>query len=161
MLLGAPHVPSDESVEWTVRTVEHAVARGAAVVSIIPVRGGNGEMERLHALGEFTPPTLAQLEEALDASLSLGGTVVTADLWDVERLPACDACRARRIERLARLNLTGRAEPGIVCDACEVQIPRLAALARDDNGMLRSLGMTVGRSLRSLGMTPGVRPVTA
>ena len=134
VLLGAPHVPADESVEWTVRTVAHAVARGAAVASIIPVRGGNGEMERLRALGEFAPPTLPQLEAALDASLSLGRTVVTADLWDVERLPGCDTCRARRIERLARLNLTGSAEPGIVCDACTVQIPRLAALARDDSG---------------------------
>jgi hypothetical protein len=107
---------------------------GAAVVSIIPVRGGNGEMERLRALGEFTPPTLSQLEAALDASLALGGSVVTADLWDVERLPGCGICRSRRIERLARLNLSGRAEPGVVCDACEVQTPRLAALARDDGG---------------------------
>ena len=47
VLLGAPHVPPDESVEWTVRTVEYAARCGAAVVSIIPVRGGNGEMERL------------------------------------------------------------------------------------------------------------------
>ena len=114
------------------------MACGAAVASIIPVRGGNGEMERLRALGEFTPPTLSQLEAALDSSLSLGGTVVTADLWDIERLPACDACRTRRIERLARVNLSGRAEPGIACDACSVQIPRLAALARDDGGLLRS-----------------------
>ena len=135
VLLGAPHVPDEESVEWTVRTVAHAVARGAAVASIIPVRGGNGEMERLRALGEFTPPTLSQLEAALDASLSLGGTVVTADLWDVEGLAACDVCRTRRIERLARLNITGRCEPAIACDACGVQIPRLAALARDDSGV--------------------------
>ena len=132
VLLGAPHVPDEESVEWTARTVAHAVARGAAVASIIPVRGGNGEMERLRALGEFTPPTLSQLEAALDASLSLGGTVVTADLWDVEGLPACGVCRTRRIERLARLNVTGRFEPRIACDACGVQIPRLAALAGDD-----------------------------
>ncbi|HKP15188.1 MAG TPA: hypothetical protein VJT85_03960 [Gemmatimonadaceae bacterium] len=122
VLLGAPHVPAEESVEWTVRTVAHAVARGAAVVSIIPVRGGNGEMERLRALGEFTPPTLSQLEAALDASLSLGGSVVTADLWDVEQLPACEVCRARRIERLARINLTGRAEPRIACDVCAAVI---------------------------------------
>ena len=132
VLLGAPHVPAEESVEWTIRTVAHAVECGAAVASIIPVRGGNGEMERLRALGEFTPPTLSQLDAALEPSLSLGGTVVTADLWDVEGLPACDACRTRRIERLARLNLSGRAEPAINCDACSVQIPRLAALARDD-----------------------------
>jgi archaeosine synthase beta-subunit len=118
VLLGAPHVPADESVEWTVRTVAHAVSRGAAVVSIIPVRGGNGEMERLHALGEFTPPTLAQLEAALDASLGFGEAVVTADLWDVETLPACDACGPRRVERLARINRSGCAEAAIECDVC-------------------------------------------
>src|SRR5258708_16939447 len=38
------------------RSVEYAAQRGASVVSIIPVRGGNGEMERLAALGHFTPP---------------------------------------------------------------------------------------------------------
>ena len=133
VLLGAPYVPAEESVEWAVRTVEHAVARGAAVVSISPVRGGNGEMERLRALGAFTPPTLRDLEEALDGCIALGRTVVTADLWDVERLPACEACRARRVERLGRINVTGRAEPRIECEACGVQIPRLASLARDDD----------------------------
>lgn len=118
VLLGAPHVPAEESIEWTVRTVAHAVARGAAVASIIPVRGGNGEMERLRALGAFVPPTLAQLEAALDRCLGLGSTVVTADLWDVERLPACEACRAPRIARLARINLSGRAEPRAECAEC-------------------------------------------
>jgi archaeosine synthase beta-subunit len=118
VLLGAPYVPVEESVTWTVRTVEHAAACGAAVVSIIPVRGGNGEMERLQALGAFTPPTLAQLESALDRCLGLGRTVVAADLWDVALLPACEECRAPRIERLARINLTGCAQPPIACDAC-------------------------------------------
>src|SRR5206468_1361356 len=59
VLLGAPYVPAAESVDWTVKTVEYAVERGAAVVSIIPVRGGNGEMDRLESLGAFTPPALA------------------------------------------------------------------------------------------------------
>ena len=56
-LLGAPYVRGDETVAWTVRTVEYAVERGAAVVSIIPVRGGTGEMARLQGLGHFSPPT--------------------------------------------------------------------------------------------------------
>jgi radical SAM enzyme (TIGR01210 family) len=118
VLLGTPHIPAEESVEWAVRTAEYAVSRGADVVSIIPVRGGNGEMERIAALGEFTPPTLAQLEDALDGSLSFGCAAVTADLWDAERLPACDACRAARVERLRRLNLTGTAEPRVACEMC-------------------------------------------
>jgi len=118
VLLGAPHVPADESVAWTVRSVEYAVERGAAVVSIIPVRGQNGEIERLEALGSFTPPTLAQLEEALDASIGHGSTVVTADLWDVDQLATCERCRAARVARLGRLNRRGRTEPRIDCSAC-------------------------------------------
>ena len=118
VLLGAPYVPAEESVAWTVRTVEHAVEGGAAVVSIIPVRGGNGEMERLQGLGHFTPPTLSQLEESLDLSLQFTKTVVTADLWDVEGLPACEHCRAERVERLRRTNAMGRAEPRISCGVC-------------------------------------------
>jgi archaeosine synthase beta-subunit len=137
VLLGAPHVPSEESVEWTVRTVEYAVERGASVVSIIPVRGGNGEMERLQALGQFVPPTLSQLEDALEHCFQFTGTtatavhhrgtegtencncVVTADLWDVERLPACEQCGPTRVERLRRMNISGRGEPRIACIACE------------------------------------------
>jgi radical SAM enzyme (TIGR01210 family) len=118
ILLGAPHLDPAESVEWTVRTVEHAAAQGAAVVSIIPVRGGNGEMERLQALGEFTPPTLAQLEDALDGCAHIASTVVTADLWDVQSLATCDVCRGARTERLRRINVSGRSEPRIACDVC-------------------------------------------
>jgi radical SAM enzyme (TIGR01210 family) len=122
VLLGAPYVPAEESVEWTARAVTHAVTRGAAVVSIIPVRGGNGEMERLRELGAFTPPTLAQLEEALDCCITLGETVVTADLWDVEKLSACQVCKSRRIERLSRMSLTGCREPRIECMRCDVAV---------------------------------------
>lgn len=118
VLLGAPHVDAGESVAWTIRTVEHAVERGAAVISIIPVRGGNGEMDRLQALGQFTPPTLAELEAALDGCLGFGPAVVTADLWDVERLPSCAQCRSARIDRLRGINITGRDEPRVVCALC-------------------------------------------
>jgi archaeosine synthase beta-subunit len=118
VLLGAPHVPAAESVEWTVRAVEHAAECGASVVSIIPVRGGNGEMERLAQLGEFTPPVLTQLEAALERCLHLEGTVVTADLWDVAQLPACDHCRDGRVARLQRLNASGAAEQPISCAEC-------------------------------------------
>ncbi|HEX7980500.1 MAG TPA: hypothetical protein VF461_17995 [Gemmatimonadaceae bacterium] len=118
VLLGAPHIAPEESVEWTVRTVEHAAAQGAAVVSIIPVRGGNGEMERLAALGEFTPPTLAQLEEALDGCGHVANTVVTADTWDLETFARCEACLPARAERLRRINVSGRAESRVTCTVC-------------------------------------------
>jgi radical SAM enzyme (TIGR01210 family) len=118
VLLGAPYVRAEESVAWTARTVEYAVERGASVVSIIPVRGGNGEMERLQALGHFTRPTLSQLEAALDECLLFPHTVVTADLWDVELLSACRHCKSERVERLRRLNVSGRAESRIACTMC-------------------------------------------
>ncbi|MGQ0649365.1 MAG: radical SAM protein [Gemmatimonadaceae bacterium] len=119
VLLGTPHVPFDESVEWTVRTVEYAVQRGASVVSIIPVRRGNGELERLEALGHFAPPTLSQLEVALDRCLSFAPAVVSGDLWDVEPLAGCSSCRAARIERLRQINVTGRTVAAIACPMCE------------------------------------------
>lgn len=120
VLLGVPHVPFTESVEWTVKTVNYAAARGASVVSVIPVRRGNGEMERLERIGEFVAPTLSQLESAVGRCRDLTGAVVTADLWDVENLPACDACSAERIARLERQNLTGIFEERIACSQCAV-----------------------------------------
>jgi hypothetical protein len=124
VLLGSPHVPADESVEWTVRSAQYAARHGASVVSLIPVRGGNGEMERLLALGHFTPPSLTQLEAALDRCIGgegLAATVFTADLWDIERLPACAQCRDARVARLRRLNVTGRSEAAIDCIACRAR----------------------------------------
>ncbi len=118
VLLGAPYVPREEAVTWTVRTVEHAVEGGASVVSIIPVRGGNGELERLQAAGDFTPPALSELEEALDCCHHMTSAVVTADLWDVERVASCEHCRSERVDRLRRVNVTGRREPRISCIEC-------------------------------------------
>jgi radical SAM enzyme (TIGR01210 family) len=118
VLLGMPHVPPSESVEWTVRTVEYAASMGASMVSIIPVRPGNGELERLQQLGFFTPPTLRQLEEAMKATISQSKTVVTADLWDIAQLDACDECRVARVDRLRAANLSGVLESDPPCQAC-------------------------------------------
>lgn len=118
VLLGAPYVLGQESVPWTVRTVEYALDRGASVVSIIPVRGGNGEIERLQNQGHFSAPSLSDLEDALDKCLGFDDAVVTADLWDIERLSACKRCQPRRIERLKRANLSGQAEARVECHVC-------------------------------------------
>ena len=118
VLLGMPFVPAAETVDWTVRTVEHAVAGGAAVVSISPVRAGNGELERLRAMGSFSPPWLAQLEDALRATISNDKSVITVDLWDIERLDACEECRESRVSRLRTANLTGILDPASRCSAC-------------------------------------------
>ena len=94
VLLGAPHVAPEESVEWTVRTVVHAAA------------------------GEFTAPTLTQLEDALDGCAHITGTVVTADSWDLEQFARCEGCLRARTARLCRINVSGRAEPRVTCEMC-------------------------------------------
>lgn len=119
VLLGAPGIPTGEAVDWAIRSAEFAAQRGASLVSIIPVRGGNGEMERLAAAGLFVAPTLRQLEQALDGCVGWRETVVTADLWDVDRLAACDGCREARVARLRRMNGSGVAEPPVGCAACD------------------------------------------
>jgi hypothetical protein len=119
VLLGVPYVPVEAAVDWTVRSVEYAVRRGAALVSVIPVRGGNGQIELLEKMRQFTPPTLRQLESVLDQSLAFAPAVVTADLWDVDRLPACSECRTARVERLRQINVTGRPAAPVICPACD------------------------------------------
>jgi radical SAM enzyme (TIGR01210 family) len=120
LLVGTPYVPAAEQVDSVARAARFAVDRmGARHVSLIPVRGGNGALESLAAEGLFTPPDLAVLERALDACLdSTCGAVVTADLWDVERLAACSQCSAARRGRLEVANRTGRLQPPIECRAC-------------------------------------------
>lgn len=139
VLVGAPYVPAEEAVEWTVRSVEHAFARGARNVALIPVRGGNGALDLLARQGRFAPPRLGQLEAALEACLELPaareGAVVTADLWDLERFATCRCCLPERSERLARANLSGTLDPMPACSACGVGPRGCGATAE---GKLRS-----------------------
>ena len=58
------------------RSVEHAARAGAGVISIIPVRGGNGALEELTARGDWQAPTLAMLEDALAESIQAVDAVV-------------------------------------------------------------------------------------
>ncbi len=126
VLVAPPFLPSagdgTEAVYWAVRSAEYAFSRGARRVVLIPTRGGNGEMERLRAAGLFSPPSLAQVEEALDRTLAVAaaaGGVVTVDCWDLETLARCPACAHRRRLRLERINLSGEFEPRLRCAECD------------------------------------------
>ncbi len=116
VLVAPPFVPPDEAAEWAVRSAVHAFEQGAERVSLIPVRGGNGAMEALRDSGDFTPPRLDQLEEALERCLGLG--IVTADLWDVRRFASCPHCADARLARLDRMNRSGEPEPRVACAVC-------------------------------------------
>ena len=69
LLVSPPFVPRAEQDEWLARSVDFAFDCGAAVVSLIPTRPGNGALEALAAAGHFAPPTLADLERSLDLAL--------------------------------------------------------------------------------------------
>lgn len=118
VLLGTPFVPEAERVESTVRAVRYAEDRGADHVSIVPVRTGNGALEVVREKGAFRPPTLRELEAALERCLGTGDAVVTADLWDAERLAGCRRCASRRLERLRSMNLTGEPGSPVTCRDC-------------------------------------------
>jgi len=118
VLVGAPFVAPEEAVEWAVRSTEHAFAQGAERVSLIPVRGGNGALEKVQVEGDFEPPNLERLEAAFERCLALGQGIVTADLWDARRLARCPECAERRLARLAEMNRSGRLTSRAGCAAC-------------------------------------------
>ena len=118
VLLGVPFLRPEDQAEWSVRAVEHALGAGAGQVTIIPVRGGNGEMERLATEGSWTAPTLEQLEEVLERCVSDLEATVSADLWDIDRLVVCEGCRDRRVQRLESMNLRRTIPPRVACARC-------------------------------------------
>src|SRR6266550_7140956 len=70
--------------------------------------------------GAFVPPTLAQLEYALEQCRGIRSAVVTADLWDIDELPGCESCRPQRVARIQTMNLSPSPEPPapIPCSVC-------------------------------------------
>jgi len=118
LLVNPPFLDERAGLEWTVKSSGFAYGCGAAAVTLIPTRAGNGAMERLRTSGEFLPPTLATLEAAQRAALALGRGRAFADTWGLEAFSACPHCFAARRERLERVNRTQRDEPPVRCPAC-------------------------------------------
>ena len=86
--------------------------------TLIPTRAGNGAVDALAAQGDFAPPTLSLLEDALDYGIGVAATRVFADLWGLDSRLACEQCGSARRDRLARINLSQRTEERIRC-TCE------------------------------------------
>jgi radical SAM enzyme (TIGR01210 family) len=118
VLVGLPFLSEKESLDWACRSVELAFDCGAAVVSLIPTRAGNGALDALAERGEFSPPALAALEDALSFGLSLRRGRVLADLWDLARLRRCAECFEPRAERLRAMNLSQTVAASVDCGVC-------------------------------------------
>jgi archaeosine synthase beta-subunit len=106
ILLNPPFLTDTrENIEWCLKTVDFAFDCGASACSIIPVRDGNGIMEKLREQGEYVPPTLDAFEEVFDRALELNRGRVFADLWDLEKFSDCSECFEARRQRMEEMNL--------------------------------------------------------
>ncbi len=118
VLVQPPFMKVAESLAWACRSIEVAVECGATAVTLIPTRAGNGAVDELAREGLFTPPQLSVVEEALRYGLGIRRARVFVDLWDIERISACDVCRPARLDRLRAANLSQQMGPAVSCVAC-------------------------------------------
>lgn len=118
LLVNPPFIPPQEQQHWLERSIEFAFSAGSDVVSLIPTRAGNGSLEDLEASGLFREPSLSALEVGQEFGISLGMGRVFADTWDLTKFARCAACATARIERIARINLSQRMEPRVLCASC-------------------------------------------
>lgn len=118
LLVGVPFIAPGEQIDSIRASVAYAFAHGAAVVSLIPTRSGNGAMDALAEANLFRAPDLGDLEDALDAVLPDAPGRVLADTWDLEAVSRCPACLEPRRARLHAMNLTQQILPRVVCPVC-------------------------------------------
>ena len=116
ILVKPPFLREAEAVEWAVKSAEFAFACGASAVSLIPTRPGNGALDRLVQTGEFSPPRLETLEQALDAVVALKRGRGLGDTWNLECFSSCAVCFPRRRRRLEATNLAQEVQPPTECE---------------------------------------------
>ena len=105
ILLRPPFLTEAEGIEWACRSIDFAFSCGVDVCSVIPVRAGNGALDKLAIDGHFSEPSISSLERVLEYGIGLQKGLVLADLWDLERFSTCEKCFGPRKERLNRMNL--------------------------------------------------------
>jgi radical SAM enzyme (TIGR01210 family) len=104
ILIRPPFLDEAEARLWARRSVEFAFAAGVEVVSLIPTRGGAGALEELGRAGQFAPPRLETVEQAMADALDQRQGRVLVDLWDLERLAPGQPRFAERCARLEEMN---------------------------------------------------------
>ncbi|MCA9008802.1 MAG: radical SAM protein [Planctomycetaceae bacterium] len=123
ILLRLPGMSESEGIEWAVKSADAAFRRGVTTCTIIPVRGGNGAMDRLARQGQFQPPVLRSLETAFEECLRLNCAVnqrrVFVDLWDLIQISQCPFCFAARQQRLRDMNDSQLILPPVICPVCD------------------------------------------
>lgn len=118
ILVQPPFVRKDEALYWAQRSLDYAFDCGATAATLIPTRAGNGATDHLMQSGDFAPPDLQTVEEALEYGIGTKRGRVFADLWDIRQVATCSNCREQRIARLAKMNHSQLPGDAVLCDAC-------------------------------------------
>ena len=118
ILVQPPFMQPEEALYWAERSLDAAFDCGATAATLIPTRAGNGAVDALAQLGEFTPPRLATVEAAASYGITCKKGRVFVDLWDARRTVSCPACHALRIARLHQMNLLQSIPNPVVCAIC-------------------------------------------
>jgi radical SAM enzyme (TIGR01210 family) len=120
LLVSPPFVPPDEQDAWLLRSVDAALSCGAAVVTLVPTRPGNGALDALAADGHFRVPRLEDIERSLELAQARHHDRgrIFVDLWDLDRFARCPHCLEARRRRLHAMNLEQRRLPPHACQHC-------------------------------------------
>lgn len=104
VLLRPPFHTEQEGVFWAERSVDFAFEAGVECCTVIPVRAGNGAMDRLKDEGHFTPPHIRSLETVHEYGIRRQKGRMFADTWDLGMFSDCGDCLTARTERLTHMN---------------------------------------------------------
>jgi radical SAM enzyme (TIGR01210 family) len=115
ILLRPPFHTEEEGVYWAERSVDFAYEAGVECCTVIPVRAGNGAMNRLQEEGHFSPPRIRSLEAVQEYGIGLRKGRMFADTWDLGMFSDCEDCLTKRTERLVKMNLEQAVFESVTC----------------------------------------------
>ena len=120
ILLKPPFLSEEEGVYWAKKSIDYAFEHGVECCTVIPVRGGNGAMERLNKKGLFGVPEIQSLETVLEYGIQLQLGRVFADVWDLSHFSNCNLCLKARTTRLNSMNLTQSLGDVVSCSCNQI-----------------------------------------
>ena len=122
ILLRPPFLSESEGILWAEKSIDFAFSSGVECCTVIPVREGNGAMEKLMERGDFSRADIRSLEKVLEYGIGLKSGRVFADLWDLEMFSGCSRCFEDRRSRLAEMNLSQKLIPAVECNCGPVKL---------------------------------------
>jgi uncharacterized Fe-S cluster-containing MiaB family protein len=123
VLLRPPFLSESEGIYWAERSLDFAFSTGVECCTVIPVRAGNGAMDKLLDQGIFTPPDIQSLETVLEYGIGLKAGRVFADVWDLSLFSSCTKCIDKRTNRLVKMNLNQKILSRVNC-TCTKSVPK-------------------------------------